>query len=142
MAAFPGVHFGAEIKDGDELWDRLSSRATGEPWYNKGESAQDISTRCKAFLDFLKARYVLFWGSFRKVEARGWICLPCRRTGDASRNSVSRKYCPTVAEVVELVSNSSQLGAFMVTGLDRLIWGATQTNTTCKPSSPQECAAH
>lgn len=55
-ASFPGVQFGDEIAQVDNLWDSLSARATGEAWYTHGESLHDITTRCTAFLDFLRAR--------------------------------------------------------------------------------------
>lgn len=55
-AAFPGVQFSDDILEVDEQWEALNSYPTGEPWYTHGENASVVSARCKAFLEFLKAR--------------------------------------------------------------------------------------
>jgi hypothetical protein len=53
------VQFSDDILEVDEQWEALNSYPTGEPWYTHGENASVVSARCKAFLEFLKARYAL-----------------------------------------------------------------------------------
>lgn len=92
-AAFPGVQFSDDILEVDEQWETLNSWPTGESWYSHGENASVITTRCKAFLEYLRARFgsakcgTADLGDLHSLNFDGgWMSMLC--TGGGRRGKV------------------------------------------------------